>query len=351
MVVGAGIVGANIAYQLSKAGRPVRLIDSIAPHAGASGRSWAWINAVAADTPEYAALRLAGIEAYHRLEKDLDGRLQIDWTGSVLWDPYLFDPSIDYTDRPGIKPIDRTRLKELEPLIGPAPDAALSSSRDGFVDGAHAVDTIVEAAVSAGATLSIGHHCDSLVHDHGRVTGVRCGDSILHAETIVLSAGIGTTGLLAGLGRGFPTANRAGLLLTTKPVEKRLQRAIWTETVHVKQLRDGRLVIGEGAHEEGALDNPDHLAEGMLARTKELLPDIGKIEIDRTSVATRPIPGDGYPAIGQIPGFDGLYMAVMHSGYTLAAIAGELVTAELTGGGAMPLLAPFRPERFSTMCR
>lgn len=349
LIIGAGIVGANIAYQMARAGRSVQVIDAIGPHAGASGRSWAWINAVAAETEAYTALRLAGVDAYHRLEKDLSGKLEIDWTGSVLWDPYLFDPAIPFAERPGMASVDGTRLKELEPLLDSPPALALASARDGLVDGAHAVQVILTAAMEAGARLVTGQAVDALVVAGDALTGVRCGEAILCAETVILAAGTGTAALLAGAERMLPTANRAGLLITTKPISKRLQKAIWTETVHVKQLRCGRLVIGEGAHEDGALSDPESLAGSMIARAETLLPKLGRLEIEKTSVATRPIPGDGLPAIGPVPGIQGLYMAVMHSGFTLAAIAGELVTAELNGGGPMPLLDPFRPDRFPGM--
>ncbi|MGV6803572.1 MAG: FAD-dependent oxidoreductase, partial [Ruegeria sp.] len=45
IVVGAGIVGASIAYQLARTGHTVTVIDRDMPGAGASGRSFGWINA------------------------------------------------------------------------------------------------------------------------------------------------------------------------------------------------------------------------------------------------------------------------------------------------------------------
>lgn len=60
--------------------------------------------------------------------------------------------------------------------------------------------------------------------------------------------------------------------------------------------------------------------------------------------AFRPVPADGLPVMGEAA--DGLYLAVMHSGATLAALAGELAAREILGGSAEPLLAPYRPGRF-----
>ncbi|GAB1363672.1 hypothetical protein MASR1M32_29080 [Rhodobacter sp.] len=61
------------------------------------------------------------------------------------------------------------------------------------------------------------------------------------------------------------------------------------------------------------------------------------------ALAFRPVPGDGLPVIGAAR--PGLWLAVMHSGATLAAITGEVVAEEIDGGESA-LLAEFRPGRF-----
>jgi len=70
---------------------------------------------------------------------------------------------------------------------------------------------------------------------------------------------------------------------------------------------------------------------------------------DSVMLANRPMPEDGLPAVGSI-GPDGLYVATMHSGITLAALMGELVTEEILQGvsnSTNDLLAPYRPQRFN----
>ena len=74
-----------------------------------------------------------------------------------------------------------------------------------------------------------------------------------------------------------------------------------------------------------------------------MLPEIA-LEMETVSLALRPVPRDGLPVIGA-EGPQGIYVATMHSGVTLAPLVGRLVAQELNGGQA-ELLAPYRPARF-----
>jgi glycine/D-amino acid oxidase-like deaminating enzyme len=59
------------------------------------------------------------------------------------------------------------------------------------------------------------------------------------------------------------------------------------------------------------------------------------------------MPADRLPIVGPVPGLDGLYLAVTHSGVTLAPVLGRLIADEIATGDQAWLLAPFRPARFA----
>jgi glycine/D-amino acid oxidase-like deaminating enzyme len=65
IVVGAGIIGAPIAWHLSQRGAEVVVIDGGA--AGANSQSFGWINASFYADAAHHRLRVAGIAAYGRL--------------------------------------------------------------------------------------------------------------------------------------------------------------------------------------------------------------------------------------------------------------------------------------------
>ncbi len=52
------------------------------------------------------------------------------------------------------------------------------------------------------------------------------------------------------------------------------------------------------------------------------------------------------PVIGYSPGSSDVYIAVMHSGVTLAPITGRYVAHELLSDDSIAELAPYRPGRF-----
>ena len=84
VVIGAGIIGTMIAYELIKKGARVILIDKEIPASGASGNSFSWINATYPKKPfSYNFLSQMGIEAYKNLEREF--QFDIKWSGSLEW--------------------------------------------------------------------------------------------------------------------------------------------------------------------------------------------------------------------------------------------------------------------------
>jgi len=154
LVVGAGIIGASIAYHLAKAGTQVSIIDKAGPASHASRGTFAWINATWAKQPRhYHALNQDAVSSWALLQKDL--RLPIKWGGSLEWfeDPdrhaklaLQIDEQLAWGER--ARMVSSQELKELEPHVdfGEVPSAALSEN-DGALDPVLATQALLEAAV------------------------------------------------------------------------------------------------------------------------------------------------------------------------------------------------------------
>jgi glycine/D-amino acid oxidase-like deaminating enzyme len=88
----------------------------------------------------------------------------------------------------------------------------------------------------------------------------------------------------------------------------------------------------------------------LLRRAQRTVRGLDQAQVTGYQVCVRPMPADGQSIVGRLPGAPGLYVAVTHSGVTLAAHLAELITAELTTAPEAPrdpraLLAPYRPGR------
>ncbi len=97
----------------------------------------------------------------------------------------------------------------------------------------------------------------------------------------------------------------------------------------------------------GGIEGARAIADRMLERLKARLPELEGLGIGQVMLGTRPVPVDGMPAIGPVRGAEGVYVASMHSGVTLAPLVGQFVAQEVLGEEKIAMLADFRPDRFN----
>ena len=90
----------------------------------------------------------------------------------------------------------------------------------------------------------------------------------------------------------------------------------------------------------------------MLAKAEKILPGISSAIVEDAYIGWRPLPVDGHPVLGSAQQRPGIYMAIMHSGVSLAPIVGQLAAHELIHGTIVDRLDKFRPTRsFETVKR
>lgn len=349
-IIGAGVIGAAIAYRAARAGAQVTVIESASLAAAASGKSFGWINASFAETEAHMRLRMAAVEAHRRLDADLGGS-SVRWGGSLWWEATgeAFRAHVrrlaamDYPHRV----LDQAQFSRLAPNVANPPKESLHVLQEGAVEGADLTARLLSAAAGHGARLRIGCAALGFSTGGGRVIGVETSHGTLVADVTVVAAGLASVGLLEPLGVRVPIDSFAGLILHTAPLPLVVDHLILAPELHFRQAPDGSLVAGEthtGAGPMRALieEAPDTLGDDLLRRLAARLPGFD-IHAQRILLGYRPTPRDGMPLVGPV-GPEGLYLAVMHSGVTLSALIGELVAEELTSG-PVAALAPFRVAR------
>lgn len=346
IVVGAGIIGASIAWHLARAGARVTVIDDGAP--AASHNSFGWINASFYHDAGHHRLRVAGMGAWTALCAAVPD-LPVETCGAVWFEDQwqaLVDmksalQALDY-------PVDHLTgqaASKLEPDLCARPDEVLLFPSEAAADA---------AGVARGLLAASG----ARVVRNVQVTGLRSGDAITGVETsigalcadrVVIAAGTGAPEILATAGVRLSMLTRPGALVTTVPVAARIHRILVTPHGEVRQLPDGRLLASAVASHQGddaaeVTDTPDAIAARVLGWLDPLIAG-GVPGWSEVSLGWRPVPEDGLPVIGEAR--PGLHVAVMHSGVTLAAIAGQVTAAEVLGqGGFDDLVTPYRQRRF-----
>lgn len=349
IVVGAGIIGASIAYHLARRGAEVVILDKTGPAAEATGKSFAWINANHAADDVYHRLRYQSLAEYHRLDGELKGALGLQWGGSLCFDTGRDDQeerlarfqALGYA----VEAVSHNQFRDLEPNYEKPPEHALHLALEGCIQPIRATSALIDAATAFGARVIYGGRVKKLRRDGDRLLGLSTEWSDLAAKAVILAAGTGAADLLATIGVDLPMDDKPGVMLYSKPVEPVLDHVIWGDRIHIKQQDDGRLVVGEIFSADGPGWDPSKIAEEMLTEVRACLPGID-IDIERVTVGLRPIPKDGMPIVGHVRGVENLYVAVMHSGITLAPIMGRMTAGEILDDIRFEALSPYRPDRF-----
>lgn len=190
----------------------------------------------------------------------------------------------------------------------------------------------------------------ALIERAGRIAGVRLdsGEELV-ADQVVLASGIGTPALLASLGLDLPMLPRPGLIVKTTALPPVCPLILATPTQEVRQDAAGHLIAPTSASHQGdsatMLGSFPALVSATLGRLRLLFPG-HEMGFGGQAMASRPVPGDGLPVAGQCARLPGQWLAVMHSGATLAPLVADLLAAEMGGGAESGLLTPFRPARF-----
>ena len=357
VVVGGGILGCSIAVHLVDRGvRPV-LIDPERPGQGTSTGSFASVSALGKDPVAWFQLACAGVSGWTRFAERLGGEVGLRRGGEVRW---ASDPEagrrlarlVAGSRERGypVRPVDRAELGRLLPdaRIGTVA-AACFAPNDGQVEPPLVLAACRAVLEEAGARLLRGRARVQLDDDGVRV---EVGTEVLRPRTCVLAAGAEAVEVAAQVGLEVQTLSSPGMLVQTRPLPPLTDRVVYLPggpgpPVHLRQRADGSVLIGERTQETPATNPGLHHARALAAQAARFFPVLAGVPVDRWWLAYRAMPADRLPIVGPLPWLEGLYLAVSHSGVTLAPALGRLVAKEVADQAPDGLLAPFRPGRFA----
>jgi glycine/D-amino acid oxidase-like deaminating enzyme len=358
-VVGAGIVGASVAYHLSKSGAEVVLVDGAGPGSGTTSTSFAWVNANNKLPRDYFELNLAGMREHERLRDELVG----GWlhpTGNLI---QATDEERENLERR----VERLRSwsyaaeilpastinEKLEPqAVFPDRETTIAHFPDeSWVDAPALTRTLVQAADRNGASTLFGSVAHGIeVGVNGVTVSLENGDMV-RADAVVNATGAGAAPVAGMVGRGLPLDVFPGLLVRVAVPGEHLGHLLHTPRINLRPDGPGYILLHHDSIDERLTDDfagaEDPLCAELLLRARRVLPALEEAEIVEARFGRRPVPADGHSCVGGLSRLPGYYEAVTHSGVTLGPLVGRLLAREILTGEVDPLIAPFRPDRFA----
>lgn len=373
VVIGAGILGGAIAFQLARRQARVTWLDAGEPGQGASLPSFAWINGHGKDPQHYHELNRRSLDMWDRFARQLEAAwghsVGLTWGGEMRW-AATPEGAADLTARTRqlqswgypIRLLTAQEVTELEPRLAFGPvTAATFTEIEGHVDTQRVIPACIAGVEAEGGVTRWNSPVTGIRMEgagpHRRVTGVLCGEELLACDWAVITGGPDTQALAELAGVHAPVHHTFGCTILTEPMPPLFDTVTVVHTpresappLNLRQLPDGCVVVHGGAHgglEDRSLGQSAQEVEEVMAAASRYFPSLAGAAIRSVRRGRRPIPQDGLPIIGSAPTVENLYIAAMHSGVTLAPLVGEFAATEILDGADIVTLRPYRPHRFS----
>jgi glycine oxidase len=362
IVVGAGVIGCAVAFELARRGAGVQVVDGRLPGMGATQASAGMLAPYNETQDDHALFDLAvrSLEMYEDFvaravaESGLPvpyqrtGSLDVATDAATL---IALDTAAAALQRHGVRVdrLDAAGVHAAEPQLAPGVLGGLLIHPQGFVGASELTRSLALAARRRGASFV----------ERSRVTHISCAGSeaivetehgTLEADAVVLAAGSwsGTIELEEGSGR-LPMNPVRGQLLQLAWAGPPLRRILWSSRCYFVPREDGAVLAGAtveqaGFEERATVSGVRQLMEAAC----ELVPQTMHAGFAGARVGLRPGTADNLPIIGRSRRMPCLMYATGHyrNGVLLAPLTAQVVADMLLDDRTEPALAAVSPERF-----
>lgn len=359
-IVGAGLIGCGIAYELAKRGATVTVYDRAEP---ARAASWAGAGMLAPYSEEVAdpallALCDASLRAYPAYVEELrertgvDAYLRHEGTLHAACDDAAFgalEAQCAAFRRNGAdaRVLDRDETLAREPMLAGDIRGAVFVANEAHVDNRRLGRALVAACTAAGVRFErVGDV--ALEADARRVRGIRTERGFAAASTVVNAAGAWAAHL-AGVPPSARVAVRpiAGEMLALAVPKQFTRGLVWSQHVYLVPRDDGRLLIGATSVERDFdVRVTARGVQSLLEIALRVAPVLGTFALVETWAGLRPGSHDGRPYLGATA-IDGYVVATGHyrNGILLTPVTAHAIAALIAGERPPVELQSFDPRR------
>ncbi|HEV2223860.1 MAG TPA: FAD-dependent oxidoreductase [Candidatus Acidoferrales bacterium] len=374
VVVGGGIIGVSLAFELRRRGQSVLVLDRQEP-----GREASWAAAgTISPAPDHESLGIAafGCESY-RLYPEFAAAIEKASGESSGFHPngameLFFDPDgeterdrrLEEIQNHGIaaEAISLDQARAREPAIGGATRAALWIQDEAYLDPRGITHVAIAAALKAGVEMHGNSDVISVLVEQGRCSGVLVADAEKHcagelevrtgekiaARNVVIAAGW-CSGEIGGVESYAPTIPVRGQMVALGKVPGAPRTILRCDLGYMAPREDGRTVVGSTL-ESGTAEKHTTPAgvQKILSAALTMAPGLASAPILETWAGVRPDSPDHLPIIGPT-NVEGLFIATGHyrNGMLLAPVTAKYLAEWIATGKPSAWFEPFSPLRFA----
>ncbi|HET7034968.1 MAG TPA: glycine oxidase ThiO [Thermomicrobiaceae bacterium] len=363
VIVGGGLLGAAVAYELARRGQRVAIVER-----GPIGGEASWASAGIISYPnrlnmprERVEITRRSRERYPALVEQLESEtgvaieyqrpgnllVAVDEAGAAEVNRLAeWQQSLGFR----VESLDPEAARRLEPALTGQLTAAWFAPDVGALRVQRLTEALAMAASRRGAAIMSDVPVEEVTHEGTRVTGVRTTQGLVPGGTVVLAAGAWTGGLSQSLGIDLPTRPVKGQLIAFAGAPTPPSHIISGRGGYILPRLDGT-VTAAATEEEAGFDRrvTGEAVAWLIDLAGTLCPSLPRGELVSSWTGLRPATADGEPIMGPVPGYEGLWVAAGHfrTGAKEAPASAELVATSLLSGRVDPLLQPFLPSRFN----
>ena len=364
MIVGGGVVGCAIAYELSCRGCTVTVLEGRDVGRGATQAS-AGVLAPFLELDRGGPARDIGARSLAMFDEFVarvveDAGIPVEYarngTLEVVSDEvgvHRLEADVETLASSGVvyERLDARAAREIEPELTEDLVAGLLIKDQGYVAAAELTEALGRAATARGARILASHAVRRITSD-GRHVCLETPQETLRADTVVLAAGSWSGQIEISRAQPLPVRPVRGQLLYLSWGRALLRHVLWGAKCYLVPRADGTLLIGATVEEAG-FDERATVAgvHDLLEAACDLAPRAWQASFQSVRVGLRPATPDELPIVGRSGAVPSLVYATGHyrHGVLLAPLTARLVADLVLDDRSDQVADCMSPSRFGNM--